>query len=141
MNDPSSVIRSACDRLYVEQHDLIDMHAHERTIAGYLAEYLRPHFPDLQVDSDPNRMGKKGEAKRSRDGRLLIPDLIVHKRGSIPGPNFVAIQIKGFWNREDRQKDEEDLHDLAETFGYQYLYRLELMPEGYDLIPVPHPRD
>lgn len=134
----SSIIKAACNRLYREQKALIDMEAHERTIAGYLAEYLRPVFPGLEVDSDPNRMGNKGEAKRSRDGRRLIPDLTVHKRGSIEGPNIAVIQIKGFWNREDRQKDETDLHDLWRAFGYQYLYRLELGPEAYELIPV-HP--
>jgi hypothetical protein len=134
-----AILKSACDRLYREQKDLIDMHAHERTIAGYLAEYLRPLFPGLQVDSDANRMGEKGQAKRSRDGRLLIPDLIIHMRGSIKGPNIAVIQIKGFWNREDRRKDEADLHDLWRTFGYQHLYRLELNRDSYELIKIAHP--
>lgn len=133
------IIKSACDRLYREQKDLIDTRSHERTIAAYLAEYLRPHFPGLQVDSDPNRMGNKGEAKRARDGRRLVPDLIVHERGSIEGPNLAVIQIKGFWNKENRQKDEEDLHDLWSAFGYEHLYRLELNPEDYELINVPSP--
>ncbi len=93
------IIKSACNHLYREQKDLIDTRSHERTIAAYLAEYLRPHFPGLQVDSDPNRMGNKGEAKRARDGRRLVPDLIVHKRGSIEGPNLAVIQIKGFLRR------------------------------------------
>ena len=139
MPEVSSIIKAACDRLYREQKALIDMHAHERTIGGYLAEYLRPGFPGLQVDSDPNRMGNKGEAKRAQDGRLLIPDLIVHTRESVEGPNIAAIQIKGFWNKDDRQKDERDLHDLWRAFKYQYLYRLELGPETYDLIGVPPP--
>jgi hypothetical protein len=134
-----SILETACERLYQEQKDLIDMQTHERTIAAYLAEYLRPAFPELQVDSDSNRGGNKGESKRSRDGRLLIPDLIIHKRGSIEGPNIAAIQIKGFWNKEDRQKDEADLHDLWNAFKYQYLYRLELGLDTYDLILVSPP--
>lgn len=133
------IIKAACGRLYREQKDLIDMQAHERTIAGYLAEYLRPHFPGLQVDADANRMGDKGQAKRSRDGRRLIPDLIIHTRGSIEGPNIAVIQIKGFWNKEDRGKDEADLHDLWRAFGYHHLYRLELKRDGYDLITVARP--
>lgn len=141
MTNITSVVQLACDRLYREQKDLIAMRAHERTIAGYLAEYLRPHFEGLQVDSDPNRMGDKGQAKRSRDGRLLIPDLIIHTRGSIKGPNIAAIQVKGYWNKENRKKDEADLHDLSRTFGYQHLYRLELNRDNYDLIEVAHPDD
>lgn len=141
MVDVSSIIKSACERLYREQKDLIDMRAHERTIAGHLADYLRPHFPGLQVDCDPNRMGDKGEAKRSLDGRRLIPDLIIHTRGSIEGPNIAVIQIKGFWNKEHREKDEADLHDLWRAFRYQHLYRLELNDDGYDLITVPHPEN
>ena len=141
MPEIEAIIRAACDRLYREQKDLINMRAHERTIAAYLAEYLRPHFPDLQVDSDPNRMGDKGEAKRSRDGRLLIPDLIIHTRGSRKGPNIAAIQVKGFWNKENRKKDKADLHDLWRAFRYQHLFQLELNRDSYDITLVSHPED
>jgi hypothetical protein len=57
MQDPSLLIKFACDGLYKEQPNLLDMRAHERTITGYMAQYLREYFPGFQVDADDNLQG------------------------------------------------------------------------------------
>lgn len=129
-------IRQACDELYREHQLLLRNETHERTIVAQIADYLRPLFADLAIDPDYNRMGYEAEPKRALDGRRLVPDIVIHERGSRQGPNLVAIQVKGFWNREDRAKDERDLRDLAAAFHYEHLYRLELGRETYDLIAV-----
>ena len=129
-------IAQACDNLYHSELSLIKTKTHERTIAAHLVSYLKPLFEDFGVDAEYNREGAVGEPKRDLDGNLLRPDIIIHFRHRIHGPNIAAIQIKGYWNNEDRGKDENDLRKLRAKYGYAFTYRLELKTDSYDLIPV-----
>lgn len=136
-NSLEGKIKLGCTKLYEKDKLLIDNRAHERTIASRLAIYLQPLFEkdDLVVDTDYNREGIRIKSKRRSDGSLINPDIIIHKRG-VNEFNLVAIQIKGFWNSEDRSKDENDLIDLREKLRYRFLYRLELGYDTFELIPI-----
>lgn len=111
-------IRQACDRLYFQDKWLISNKTHGRTIAAGIANYLAPLFDGWDVDSDYNREGIEGQPKRRAEersgvrGKLLIPDIIIHKRGP-DGPDLVAIQVKGFGT----QKIVKRTRKTSKTFG------------------------
>lgn len=131
------IINTACNLLYERERILIDNRTHERTIVARLCIYLSPLLGETwAVDCEYNREGKKGDSKRNESGALLYPDLIVHTRGEIQGPNLVAIQAKGYWNTEDRSKDENDLQQLHKKYNYKYLYRLEFGKQIHQLILI-----
>jgi hypothetical protein len=132
-----SKIRLACDFLYDRGKQLIREKAHERTIvAKYLLPPLVELFPEWDVDPEYNREGEERTPKRDLNEKRLFPDGIIHKRGP-NGPNLAVIQVKGFWNLEKREKDENSLHRIRAKHGYLFLYRLELDSDSYELIQVP----
>jgi hypothetical protein len=131
-------IKNACDYLYAKGRRLIEEKAHERTIvANFLVPPLAKLFPDWDVYPEYNREGKieDREAKTDDEGNRLFPDIIIHKHGP-DGPNLAVVQVKGHWNRETRKKDEDDLKAMQKKHGYQFLYRLELGRDSYQLISV-----
>lgn len=130
------LIEKSCKKFYKEMPDLINSNAHERTIVSHLSNYLKTFFKNWDVDTEYNREGKEGKSKREANGRLIVPDIIIHTRGKIRGPNMVAIQVKGYWNKEDRGKDEKDLIELRKKYGYYALYRLELNSDSFEIIEV-----
>lgn len=135
-NNTREKIEKACNKLYQNKHDLIVNEVHERTIAAELKSYLEPLFSGWDVSIEYNREDSSNDPKRGLDGKRIIPDILIHTRGSIEGPNLAAIQVKGFWNSEDRTKDETDLKKLRAKFGYKFLYRLELCLDNPELIEI-----
>lgn len=129
-------IASACAELYQHEYALIKQHAHERTISAHLSSFLRPLFPKWNVDAEYNREGPGIDTKRDFGGNAIFPDIIIHTRGRREGPNLVAIEMKGFWNKEPRRLDEEALYQLRRKFNYRYIFRLELGVEKADLFQV-----
>lgn len=133
-------VNDACTELYAEQKALIDEEANERDIVSFLAPKLRVKFPGWDIDTDYNREGEYREHER-RDTKTdlnknpLLPDIIVHKRGP-DGPNLVAVEVKGYWNKEKRSEDEDSLRRLRAKHGYEFLYRLELGRDLHELIFV-----
>ena len=132
-----SRINDACSSVYKEEPGLIQNKTHERTIVGALFCRLRKSFEDegWDVDIEYNREGNEGATKED-DGGRLIPDLAVHTRGSIKGPNLFALEAKGYWNTENRSKDEARLRRLREKYEYIFLYRLEFKSDDFNLIEV-----
>lgn len=130
-------INDACVELYAQQKDLIDERANELNIVGHLAPRLRLKFPEWDIDTDYNREGPLGNriTKTDVEGSALKPDIIFHQRGE-DGVNLVAIQVKGYWNKDSREKDEDSLRRLREKHEYVFLYRLELGRDGHQLIGV-----
>lgn len=131
-------LTKACKLLYDELPELIVNCTNERTICSHIARFLKPLFENWDIDTEYNREGKKGKPKRGASGKLLLPDIAIHTRGAIEGPNLVANQVKGSWNKEDRTKDEEKLKDLQRRYKYKFLYRFELSLNSFEIIPV-HP--
>ncbi|MCC7004741.1 hypothetical protein IT397_02380 [Candidatus Nomurabacteria bacterium] len=131
------IINEACRILYRDNKNLIDEEAHERTIVPEILPYLREYFPDYEVWSEYNREGEVGnrKPKRDLDGNLIVPDIIVHEFGPT-GRNLVAIEVKGYWNDEPRENDEEKLRGLHRKHGYEFLYRIELGPDNHQLVEV-----
>ena len=131
-----NLIVEASKTLYLEKLGLMAQRTHERTITSHLEHYLSQLFQGWDVDNEYNRQGDEGEAKRSLNMELLLPDIIIHRRGSVVGPNLVAIQVKGYWNNEDRAKDESDLRKLRDKYRYKFLFRLELLPSTFQLTEI-----
>lgn len=120
MNDSiewtDALLESAADKIIAEKvglavQQLLEMDAellirdvHERTITGRLADHLRPHFLEWDVDCEYNRDGH--EIKRV-DGNIVVPDIIVHHRGT--PDNLLAIEVK---KSNTRVPDEEDIAKL-----------------------------
>jgi hypothetical protein len=130
-------IREACDFLYKEEHELIKNETHERTIVASLFCHMRSPFLDegWDVDVEYNREGDKGDPKRDDIGDMR-PDIIVHSRGSIEGPNLMALEVKGFWNKDAREEDADKLRRIRAKYNYKFLYRLELRADSYSLVEV-----
>ena len=136
--DIEHAIHVACDYLYTNHKHLIDEAAHEESIvADILAPYLRKIIADYDVTTVYNREGEWEDRKPKTDleGKTIIPDIIIHKFGP-RGPNISVVEVKGYWNKQDRKEDEGSLQRLAAKHKYKYLYRLELSRDNYALIPV-----
>src|SRR5882724_6091394 len=121
-----TAIDKACIKLYRTKKHFIDEEAHERTIVSdFIAPFLRARFPRWDVSTEYNREGADRDTKKDLKGRMLMPDIVIHKHGP-EGPNVLAIQVKGYWNPEDRRIDVGKLRRLRTKHGYRFLYRLEL---------------
>lgn len=132
IDEVSCLIRSALVKLYDNDIFLINNKTNERSIAACLACYLKAEFSDWDVDAEYNREGY--DPKKDEHQNNINPDIIIHKRGT--KNNLVAIEIKGYWNGEDRKKDEEKLKGLLRKQGYKYAFRIELEKGGSDLISI-----
>jgi hypothetical protein len=101
---------------------LLEIDVNERTITSHLSDILRGKFPGYDVDHEYNRHGV--EVKKMTSGKLLIPDIVVHKE-EIDVKNLLAIEVK-----KGQKPDEDDIDKLREltsaTGGYRYAYGLFL---------------
>ena len=131
------IIENACSYLYKEEFNLIKNKTHERTISGEIFCHIRKIFQDKgwDVDLEYNREGDSTDPKQDDIGRMF-PDIAVHTRGSVNGPNLFALEIKGYWNKANRSIDEDKLRRLREKYKYKYLYQLELGPNNWVLKEV-----
>lgn len=135
-----NLIDEACGYLYKQHKNLIDEAAHEVSIVGdVLAPYLRSKVGEYGYSASTgyNREGDFGDRKTKTDleGNPILPDIIIHNIGP-KGPNIAAIEVKGYWNKEDRKEDERSLQRLEAKHRYLYLYRVELDKDDYQIIPV-----
>ena len=114
---------------------------HERTVVAALFCRIKKPFNELgwDVDVEYNREGDMTDSKGDDKGKL-IPDIVLHHRGlNKRESNLLALEVKGFWNEEDREKDVKKLQRLHDKYRYKYLYRIEFGPTEHDLIQVaPH---
>lgn len=133
-------IQDALNDLYLHEADLIINKTDERTISAHLMHYLKPRFVEWSVDPEYNRDGK--ETKENSCGVRIYPDIIIHRRTPdraavySPENNLLVIEMKGHWNREDRNIDEDKLRDMKRKYGYRYLYRIELNVDAGIIIEV-----
>ena len=135
-NTFEKAMNDACAELYRTKKHFIDERAHERTIVSdFVAPFLRHEFQGWDVNTEYNREGVDRGPKKDLKGKLLIPDIVIHKHGP-KGPNVVAVQVKGYWNNADRTIDENLLRKLQAKHGYELLYRLELGKEKHELIKI-----
>ena len=135
-------IKEALLALYRVDGNLIANKANEATITTQLVGYLRQAFATdrWSVDFDYNRDGH--DPKRDSDGRRIRPDIIIHHRTPdrttrhSSTNNLIAMEVKGYWNKEDRGCDTRKLLDLGRHYGYRYLFRVELGHDEGELIEI-----
>ncbi|MGK4568712.1 hypothetical protein [Flavobacterium sp. 3HN19-14] len=86
---------------------------------------------DYDFDMEYNKNGN--EPKRTpRRPNGTRPDLIIHTRNSNQS-NILIIEIKGWWNIEDRKIDMDKLEDFTNQqgeYGYGLGVFLDLYPNG-----------
>lgn len=119
-----------------EQEDryLLEHNLSERCISARVALHLQHFFPGYCVDVEYNRAGDipkrldlPDECANSfdDDGRaLVVPDIIVHRRGSA-GPNLLGIEVKKAGDRRGPGCDRRRILALRERLGYSYGALLE----------------
>ena len=107
----------------------------ERCIAARLSLYLQGVFPSYSVDVEYNRAGwppkrleLPDECANARDENgdtLVLPDIIVHRRGP-DGPNVLVIELKKTTNPDDRGCDRQRVQAMRAQLNYQYGVLVEL---------------
>jgi hypothetical protein len=105
-------------QLLRNDYHLLEINAHERSIAHKLAEYLQQQFHDWHVDCEYNRHGI--EIKKLDEARVY-PDIIVHLRNT---PfNLLVIELK--CSNENYEGDIEKLKKFTDQNG-EFKYKLGL---------------
>lgn len=100
---------------------LIDVGASERCICAHLACYLKPLFPGWNVDVEYNR---ELEDPKRAGGRGVVPDLIVHRRGT--EQNYFVLEMKIGNEVTPDEEDVEKLVDIVRDHGYRVAAFLRL---------------
>jgi len=127
--------RAACDALVYNDSLLLELNASERSLASKIASYLAGVFPAHHVDFEYNRSGV--DPKRVNWGpdceraevSLVIPDIIIHRRGESDS-NLAVCEVKKIIAGEralecDRQK----LRAIKQVFSYFHAL-LIVLPTG-----------
>jgi hypothetical protein len=127
---------------YLIQHDLISEdnlnevilaevkeYVSERAIVFRFGIYLQKlmwdneYLKDYHLDCEYNR--NKNIIKKS-DFERIIPDLIIHKRGSME-ENLLVIEFKSWWN-QDNYWDKEKIKNLTNPEGdYKYKFGVSII--------------
>lgn len=118
-------VLDALTKLFEKDIRLLELDASEKSTAAKIAQYLQPHFADMHIDVEYNRMGDAPK-KVSWSGKPeeVYPDIIVHQRGN--KTNILAIELKKNSNRERKNKDILKLRAYRNELGYQYALFLRL---------------
>lgn len=119
----AAALIASIENLFAHDAQILDVNAHENTIAAHLMAYLRsraPVAPDGEpwhVDFDYNRQGVR--VKKIYGEQNVRPDVIVHRRNT-DTLNYLAIEMKKGSSSEVDQGDIDNLH----------AYRLHLKAGG-----------
>ncbi len=122
-------VDTALEALLLNDRYLFEYDLHEQCIAGRLALYLQSVFPSHFVDVEynraglaPKRLGLSDECANARDENdeaLVVPDIIVHRRGR-DGPNVLVMELKKTTNPDDGGCDRQRVQAMRVQLGYQY---------------------
>lgn len=132
--DVQARINEALKILFARDSLLLEFDAGERAIAAKLACYMAPLFPDHDVDVEYNRRGLESKTvelpRECRGGgeKLIIPDIIVHRRG-VDTKNLLVAEIKKETNPEPRSCDRAKILAMKKQRGYRWGVFIEL-PSG-----------
>lgn len=138
-----NLINSSLEELYAQDYYLIDNspmnwddkdgkhYVGERAIVFRFAHYLLSNIekmdvdPDLSLDCEYNRNGCLNKALPSFP-RGVIPDVIIHKRGS-NDKNVLVMEFKTYWN-DKQENDEDKIIKLTDQQGkYKYAYGMTVL--------------
>lgn len=118
--------RAACEALHLNDSLLLEYNVSERTIAAKLQQYLVSVFPSHHVDLeynrhgiDPKRVDWATECTRQQQA-LVLPDLIVHRRGD-DSKNLVVCEVKKLTATPGELNcDRQKLRAMKQKFGYEH---------------------
>lgn len=118
-------VLDALTQLFKEDIQLLGVNASEESAAAKIAQYLQPHFPDMHIDVEYNRMGNAPK-KVAWSGKPeeVYPDIIVHLRET--STNILAIELKKDSNQESKDKDILKLRAYRSELGYQHALFMRL---------------
>lgn len=130
-NKLEKIVREAINMLFARDTTLMTQENSEWAIAHRLAVYLEQMLPSWNIDCEYNRQDHKTDhVKRSADGDIVRPDIIVHHRiRSELDHNLLAIELK------KKNISQDDLTKLADytsppigkrKFQYQYGLAIDL---------------
>lgn len=110
---------------------LFQVNANERSISHKLAMHLEQddEFQEFDIDCEYNRDSR--DPKRA-SGKLIYPDIIIHKRGE--PVNILALEIKkkSTASKERSEKDASKLCSLIDEHQYQHAAYIILPDAIYD---------
>jgi hypothetical protein len=120
---------AALQRLAADDAHLFTHNLGERCIAVRLAMYLQEEFPEHKVDAEYNRAGDTPKRlglpeycegyRNERGESLVVPDVIVHRRGP-EGPNVLVLELKKTSNPFSRDCDRARIHAFREHLHYEF---------------------
>jgi hypothetical protein len=119
----TEALNDAIRKLFVKDPSLLENDVAERTICAQIAHYLKPHFPNHNVDVEYNRHGIEPKRVRlpkdcrSKDKSLILPDIVVHQR-THDRENLMVIQVKKETNSEPRACDRAIVLAMKRDFKY-----------------------
>jgi len=153
--DIEKKINRMLDKLYSLDSYLLrkELDINERTLTHRMGIYLQELFPELHVDCEYNRMGKRTKtgikytegdyfAKKvylsgdliiddDDNGSRVFPDIIIHKRDT--AENFAIIEVKVQWKNGKSGQDLKKLHAYIKDLDYKYGYYIELTEKRADV--------
>lgn len=122
-------VRDALTEFEATDRYLLENNLSERCIAARLAFHLQRMFPEYHVDVEYNRAGDTPKRLKvpeecanalDDEGRaLVVPDVIVHRRGP-DGPNLIGLELKKTTDPRGPDCDRERIRAL--TIGLSYVY-------------------
>jgi hypothetical protein len=127
-------LEAALRRLVASDAYLFTHNLGERCISARLAMYLQQEFPEHAADAEynragdiPKRLGLGEECANYRNERgesLVVPDVIVHRRGR-EGPNILVLEVKKTSNPVPRGCDRARIHAFRAVYGYEFAALIE----------------
>lgn len=129
------IVNNAIEKFNSNEQYLISNDLSERCICAKFAMYLQSeinisNYSDYVVDVEYNRGHNRNEAMaKFLEGRIIVVDLIVHKRGfdATSGfNNLICIEMKKEYKRPDLTSDKDRLEKLTDTV-HGFNYELGLM--------------
>jgi len=121
------LIEKALRELIKNDGDLIRRDLKEECINHKLACYLEKflnellpnHIYSVDVEYNRNHDNPKRIPDKERGEKLIIPDIIIHKRESNEF-NLIAIEAKKKPTRNELQRDKERIKGLIKYYNYKY---------------------
>lgn len=129
------LISNGIRTLYCRDGYLIDKKVHERTVTNRLSIYLHEAistnaaFADYVVDCEYNK--SLDDPKKIAD-KLVVPDIIIHQRGSMDY-NAIVIEAKPYWGKKYRRVKDKSKIDTYAKLGYKNCLYIEFLKQSFSI--------
>jgi hypothetical protein len=116
----------ALEALVHNDRDLLELHAGERSIVGRLQIYVQGVFPSYHIDTeynragvDPKRVRRSAQCMEFAGTVLVVPDLVIHRRGT-NSSNLLVVEVKRGASQSEVECDQEKLVAIKTAFRYEH---------------------